>query len=391
MKKTIAVIMILLLCTSIIIACATVNSSTAAKNYDAPFSDVKDTDWFYEDVKYVYQNNLMNGISNTEFSPSGVTTRGMIVTILWRLEGEPIEKGKDFDDVNNDAYYYNAVAWASNNQIVNGYRESTFGPNDTATREQLVTIMYRYASYKKYDISKEAELDKYVDANQISEYAIKSIKWANANGIISGTSNQTISPKDNVQRCQVAAILKRFCVNTAGIKDEISSEEQPEKDVEEEIVQPGNNKGDEEFTSQETNTSPIIVADKVHAKPGDEVEFVVEVKNNPGILGMTLTLYYDDTFCTLESAENGDAVKNILDLTTSKELGNGSRFVWDGVEITGKDIKDGPVLLLKFKVKDDAPEGTCPITVKYFNDDIVDNNLDAVYPVIKNGEIVISK
>jgi len=417
-KKSIAIIASsLVLCASLLITGAATLSDKANDKVNAQeqivtFSDVKKTDWFYEDVKYVRENNLMNGTSDTEFSPTGVTTRGMIVTILWRLEGEPVEKGTEFEDVGKDAYYYKAVAWASNNKIVSGYSETTFGPNDTATREQLATIMYRYASYKKYDVSKEAELDKYVDKDQISEYAVKSIRWANANGIISGTSADTISPKDNVQRCQVAAILKRFCNNIANVEVEEKTEEQEKVEVElpkdddtnvsqdEPDKTPVEDDTSEDNTppststkpvTNETYTSPTIVVDKVHAKAGDEVQVAVDLKCNPGVLGMTLTLYYDDTKCSLIKAENGEILKDVLNLTTSKTLDSGARFVWDGIEITEEDIKDGEILLLTFKVNSNADVGNCPITLKYFDDDIIDNNLTGVYPYVKNGEIIISK
>ena len=417
-KKSIAIIASsLVLCASLLITGAATLSDKANDKVNAQeqivtFSDVKKTDWFYEDVKYVRENNLMNGTSDTEFSPTGVTTRGMIVTILWRLEGEPVEKGTEFEDVGKDAYYYKAVAWASNNKIVSGYSETTFGPNDTATREQLATIMYRYASYKKYDISKEADLDQYVDKAQISEYAVKSIRWANANGIISGTSADTISPKDNVQRCQVAAILKRFCNNIANVEVEEKAEEQEKVEVElpkdddtnvsqdEPDKTPVEDDTSEDNTppststkpvTNETYTSPTIVVDKVHAKAGDEVQVAVDLKCNPGVLGMTITLYYDDTKCSLIKAENGEILKDVLNLTTSKTLDSGARFVWDGIEITEEDIKDGEILLLTFKVNSNADIGSCPITLKYFDDDIIDNNLTGVYPYVKNGEIIISK
>ena len=272
--------------------------------------------------------------------------------------------------------------------------------------------MYRYASYKEYDVSKEAELDKYVDKDQISEYAVKSIKWANANGIISGTSADTISPKDNVQRCQVAAILKRFCTNIANIEVEEKAEEQDKVDAESPKDDDTNISQDEpdktpvedepsednappstptQPVTNETYTSPTIVVDKVHAKAGDEVQVAVDLKCNPGVLGMTLTLYYDDTKCTLIKAENGEILKDVLNLTTSKTLDSGARFVWDGIEVTEEDIKDGEILLLTFKVNSNADIGSCPITLKYFDDDIIDNNLTGIYPYVKNGEIIISK
>ena len=376
------------------------------------FTDVKDADWFYNDVKYVRENKLMSGTSDSEFSPAGVTTRGMIVTVLWRLEGEPKETGKAFEDVKEGAYYYDAVAWASNNKIVSGYSETIFGPNDTATREQLATIIYRYASYKKYDISKEAELDKYLDKDQISEYAVKSIRWANASGLITGTSEVTISPKNDVQRSQLAAILKRFCINIVGESEEeqekIDTTEKEEDKKPSGGGQGGSSGGSSGGTSggssgngssgdsssgttekpEEVATVNLLV-DTVSGKPGDEVTVAVNVENNPGILGMTLTLSYDEDMCSLEAIENGDAFKRILGLSYSNNIESGMKFLWDGERISKDSAKDGTILLLTFKIKDDAEEGSCYITVS--TNDIVDNDLNSISPAIKNGEILISK
>lgn len=431
MKKKSIVVLIssIIVCASLLITGAATLNEFAQDKVNAQaqtidFADVKESDWFYDDVKYVQANELMTGTSDTEFSPSGVTTRGMIVTILWRLDGEPIVEGKEFEDVSKDAYYYNAVAWASNNQIVSGYSETVFGPNDTATREQLATIMYRYASYKKYDVSKETELDKYTDKEQISEYAVKSLKWANANGLITGTSEETISPKDDVQRCQVAAILRRLCEKYEIIKEDVpeeKSEEQPSKEAtdkeetnkteedDEEINIGGGassgsgssgtvNKDDEEnvaddsssdSTDEREDNTPVVVVDKITASAGDEVQVAVKIKNNPGVLGMTLSLYYDESKCTLESVTNGSAVEGVLNLTPSKTLGSGVRFVWDGIEITPEDVKNGDILVLTFKIDNNAIEGKVPLTLKCFDGDVIDNDLNNIPLIVENGYINI--
>jgi hypothetical protein len=179
-----------------------------------PFTDVKDGDWFYDDVKYVYENGLMMGTGDTTFSPNVTTSRGMIVTILYRLEGEPAVSGNcPFSDVAAGAYYENAVIWAAANGIVSGYSNNKFGPNDSITREQMVTILYRYANHKGYDVSvgEDTNILSFDDALSISEYAIPAFQWACGSGIINGTSTTTLSPKDNVTRAQAAAILHRFC------------------------------------------------------------------------------------------------------------------------------------------------------------------------------------
>ena len=180
-----------------------------------PFADVTEKDWFYNDVKYVYENGLMNGVGEGLFGPSGTTTRGMIVTILYRLEGEPSAALAAFQDVASNQWYAKAVGWAADNGIVTGYSSSQFGPNDKITREQMAAILYRYAAYKGYDVSQRADLSKYEDQGTISSYAVDSMAWANGEGLINGIDADTLNPKGSAIRAQVAAILHRFCENIA--------------------------------------------------------------------------------------------------------------------------------------------------------------------------------
>ena len=182
---------------------------------DLPFTDVTEKDWFYNDVKYAYENGLMNGVGEGLFGPSGTTTRGMIVTILYRLEGEPSAALSAFQDVASNQWYAKAVGWAAANGIVTGYSESQFGPNDKITREQMAAILYRYAAYKGYDVSQRADLSKYEDQGTISSYAVDSMAWANGEGLINGIDADTLNPKGSAIRAQVAAILHRFCENIA--------------------------------------------------------------------------------------------------------------------------------------------------------------------------------
>lgn len=182
---------------------------------EMPFTDIQKTDWYFDAVGYVYQKGLMSGTFATTFGPNITTTRGMIVTILHRMEGTPAAAGASFQDVQTGKYYANAVAWAAANGIVTGYGNSTFGPNDTITREQLASILYRYASYKKYDVSKRVNLGTFADAGKIHSYATESMSWANASGLISGVGNAMLSPETGATRAQVAAILMRFCENIA--------------------------------------------------------------------------------------------------------------------------------------------------------------------------------
>lgn len=180
-----------------------------------PFTDVDVADWFYEAVEYVYDNGMMNGTTSTKFGPDAQLTRGMIVTILYRLEGEPTVSGNDFVDVNPSQYYADPIAWAAKNGIVTGYGDGTFGPENSITREQLAAILSRYASYKGYSVSKSADLSAYTDASSISSYAKDAMAWANAEGLITGVTATTLNPKDTATRAQVATILMRFCENVA--------------------------------------------------------------------------------------------------------------------------------------------------------------------------------
>ena len=179
------------------------------------FTDVRTGDWFYDAVKFVLENGLFKGVSDTEFAPGSQMTRAMFVTVLSRVEG--IDAGKygsaGFKDVPDNTWYSDAVSWASKNQIVTGYDEKTFGPNDRLTREQIAAILYRYAKYKGYDVSKTADLSGFKDVSSVSGYALESMRWANAAGLINGVGANTLNPKGDATRAQAAALLMRFCQN----------------------------------------------------------------------------------------------------------------------------------------------------------------------------------
>lgn len=176
-----------------------------------PFTDVKSGDWFCDSVRYVYENELMSGTGTTTFGPNEKTTRGMIVTILYRLENEPsVSADSAFSDVEAGQYYANAVAWANQNGIVTGYDDGRFGPNDTITREQMAAILYRYADYKEQDVSAAADLSAFTDAGSVSDYAVQAFEWAVSEGLITGSTDTTLSPAGSALRCEVATILMRF-------------------------------------------------------------------------------------------------------------------------------------------------------------------------------------
>lgn len=181
-----------------------------------PFGDVKSADWFYNDVKYVYEKGMMAGTAADVFAPNATTTRAMIVTILYRLEGSPAVTGTSaFVDVPAGQWHTDAVNWAAANQIVKGTSATTFAPNDSITREQMAAILYRYAQYKGYDVTKKADLSGYSDNGQVSAYAKDALAWANAAKLINGVTNTTLAPQGNATRAQVSAILHRFCDGVA--------------------------------------------------------------------------------------------------------------------------------------------------------------------------------
>lgn len=179
------------------------------------FNDVSANDWFASAVDYVTGKGMMNGTADNTFSPKANTTRGMVVTVLYRLENQPSTSAASFTDVASGAYYANAVAWANANGIVSGYGSGKFGPNDKVTREQLAAILYRYAQYKKYDVSvgEDTNILSYNDAQSISSYAIPAIQWACGAGVVTGKSGSKLDPKGNATRAEVAAMLMRFSEN----------------------------------------------------------------------------------------------------------------------------------------------------------------------------------
>lgn len=179
------------------------------------FTDVKETDWYYDSVRYVYVNGLMNGTSDTEFAPATSLTRAMLVTVLYRADGEPaVNKSIPFGDIEAGTYYTNAVIWAEQNGIVNGVDEGVFAPHDNITREQIATIMYRYAQYKGTAPTGAwaIRLD-YNDLATIADYAVDGVMYCKLKGIMQGKENNNFAPKDNATRAEIATILQRYIEN----------------------------------------------------------------------------------------------------------------------------------------------------------------------------------
>ena len=176
-----------------------------------PFTDVSEKDWFYNDAMFVYKNGLMLGTSKTLFSPHGTVTRGMMATILWRMEGSLAPKGENsFTDVEAGRWYADAITWAAENGIFAGYSMDKFGPDDPITREQLTAIFYRYADYKGYKLTVTENLDKFEDADKITDYAKMVMQWAVGNGLIKGKSETLLDPQGTATRAEISAMLHRF-------------------------------------------------------------------------------------------------------------------------------------------------------------------------------------
>lgn len=177
-----------------------------------PFWDIPASHWAHDEVTYVYENDLMNGTDGSLFSPESTTTRAQVVTVLYRLAGQPAADWENpFWDVPASAWFHDAVTWAWENDITGGVSSTHFGAGNAVTREQLATFLYRYAQDQGYDTSARADLSGYSDAGLVSSYATEALSWANATGLITGTTGTTLSPQGSATRAQVATILSRFC------------------------------------------------------------------------------------------------------------------------------------------------------------------------------------
>ena len=185
---------------------------TALAAGENPFTDVPASHWAHDDITYVYENDLMNGTDGSLFSPESTTTRAQVVTVLYRLAGQPAaDWANPFWDVPASAWFHDAVTWAWENDITGGVSSTHFGAGNAVTREQLAAFLYRYAQDQGYDTSARADLSGYSDAGLVSSYATEALSWANATGLITGTTATTLSPQGSATRAQVATILSRFC------------------------------------------------------------------------------------------------------------------------------------------------------------------------------------
>ena len=181
---------------------------------ELPFTDVAAGSWYYDAVKYVYENKVMNGVEGNQFAPDETLSRAMLVTILYRLDGEPSLDGENlgypFEDVEEGSWYSDPVYWARLHGIVNGVEGNKFAPNDGLTREQMAAILYRYAQYKKLDVSASADLGTFADGSKTSSWAVDAMKWAVGEKLINGLEGNTLAPQNTSTRAQVATVMMRF-------------------------------------------------------------------------------------------------------------------------------------------------------------------------------------
>ena len=187
----------------------TVSAIFAYDYPDMPFIDVNPNSWYYSAIEFVYNKGIMNGVTASTFNPDGTITRGMIVTMLWRMAGEPSAVAAGFADVAADSYYAKAIAWAAKNGIIEGYSASTFGPNDAITREQLATVLYRYAKYLGYTTT-GSSLSGYYDASRVSSWAKDAMGWAVKNGVVTGLSSTRLNPTGTASRAEAAQMFMNF-------------------------------------------------------------------------------------------------------------------------------------------------------------------------------------
>lgn len=185
--------------------------TASAVNEAGRFEDVPANAWYREAVEYVYENGLMVGFDDTHFAPGEMTTRSMVVTVLYRMEGEPAASGEGFTDVEAGQWYTAPILWAQANGIVEGDGDGTFRPHAPMTREEMVAVIYRYAEFKGYDVTAREEMGGFEDGSTVEPYAVEAMSWAVAVGLINGFEDGTIRPKEGCERVQLATVLMRFC------------------------------------------------------------------------------------------------------------------------------------------------------------------------------------
>lgn len=206
MKLRRRLLSLLLVCT----LCIAYLPVTAATEDELPFTDVALEAWFYDSVSYVYEHGLMNGVSEDTFLPDGLTTRAMVITVLFRAEEEPAARGVGFTDVPDGQWYTEAVLWAQAEGLTQGYGDGTFLPDRPISRQEMVTVFYRYAKYKGLKTDSSIDLGDFIDADEIASYAVEALEWAVSVGLIQGIAADLLNPEGNSNRAQLATVLARL-------------------------------------------------------------------------------------------------------------------------------------------------------------------------------------
>ena len=349
------------------------------------FQDVPRNQWYSEGVDYITEKRYMNGVGRDMFAPQALVTRGMLVTVLYRISGMP-EPGPEsgFMDVEPGSYYEPAAAWAAANGIVTGCSPDVFGPNDAVTREQFATILYRHADYSGLDPVSSGELDAYADRGEISSFAVPAAKWAIGNGVITGTGPAAFSPKGTTTRAQMAVMLMRY-LNMGATPSDTPSEALAGGKTPQGGTEPSSQ---EDGPGGEVSAMPTITVEPVWTAPGAMAVVELRIEHNPGILGMALSISYPEDGLTLARVENGDAFQNILSFTPPKNLKSGCSFVWYGTDLEAGQIQDGCVLRLTFAV-DEYAAGEYPIEIWTAASDIIDQSLQPVKVLVRGGAISV--
>jgi hypothetical protein len=206
---------------------------TSAIQGDTPFTDVYVGVWYYDDVTFVYEQKLMSGVSDTSFAPNTATTRGMVATLLYRLEGvQESATDQHFTDVSAEDWYYESVEWAAEAGLAQGYENGTFQPKAAVTREQMVTFLYRYALFKGYDCTATCSLEDFRDSGSISDYALEAMEWAVAVGLVQGVDADLLDPQGATSRNQLAALFHRYILTVVDAAVETEPEPDPGTDLE---------------------------------------------------------------------------------------------------------------------------------------------------------------
>lgn len=364
------------------------------------FTDVPCEEWYTESVEYAYEHGFMNGTSETTFEPETHITRGMIVTIIYRMEGSPKTEGDSkFNDVNKTYYYATPIIWATENNIVNGYDEDTFAPDDKITREQFATILYRYAKYKGLDILADENISEqlkgYSDNEKISNYALAAMVWAKSSKLITGVTITTLVPQGIATRAQAATIFMRFDKLLGEFEekdtsiDNMENEEQVKNEMSENNSDgKNNNAGNQDDLKNETYgeeneneiTRPTIyVYDAVAT--GKYADIVISVINNPGIASLKFDVCFDDKNLKLVSVDFDSQWGDYITTPTPYKNPQTINLISPFENIA----KEGKLAILRFEILNEFYAQN--ITIKCDTNNIFDSDFDEVEFDVINGKI----